>query len=129
MWQDEDFTKVVQHAGAVVALAEFDRGHRHQRSHVAPEALWRRVVEVIRDVGDGESRILKQASRADETGNRKILLWCRQLETKETTHQCTRQNVESFGETANRRDTRRREEQGFEETPAILGNARQVDRQ
>src|SRR6266699_2270743 len=110
MGQHEHFTKVMEHAGAVVPLAKLDGRHGHQRSHVATEALRRRVVEMIRDVRNGEPRVFKEASRANEAGRREILLWCRELCAKKATHQRAWQHVEATRKTANGGDAGRREE-------------------
>ena len=66
----------------------------HHHSHVTAEALRRRVVQVVRDVGDRESRVLEQARRANQAGHGEILLGRRQLCAKESTHQRARQHVE-----------------------------------
>jgi hypothetical protein len=59
MRQHELLAKVVQHSGAVVALAEFDGSHAHQGSDVPTEALRRRIVQVVRDVRNRKTRILE----------------------------------------------------------------------
>ena len=65
MRKHERMTEVLQHSFAVVLFAELQCGELHQRSDVAPEALWRRIIEVVRDVGDGKSGVLEEACRAN----------------------------------------------------------------
>ena len=59
---------MLDHSLAIVSLPELERGHAHERPHVPAEALRRRIVQVIRDVGDGEPGILEEPGGALASG-------------------------------------------------------------
>ena len=54
---------------------------------MAPEALWRRMIEVNRHVGDRQSRVLEQARRAHEAGHGEVSLGRWQSRAKEAADQ------------------------------------------
>src|SRR5215212_818881 len=96
----EDSAKVLEHPAAIVSLSELDRGHCHQGSHVPAEALWRRIVELIRDGGHRESGILEEPRRAHESRRGQILLGRGKLSAEEAAHQRTGQNFEPASKTS-----------------------------
>ena len=62
------------------------------------KALWRAVVEVVGDVGDGEPGIFEEAGRANEARHGEIALGGRNARSKESAHQRARGNVEVTSE-------------------------------
>jgi len=118
--QHQGFAKMMEHAGAIVALAKLDGGHVHQRSHVPTKALRRRIVEMVRHVRDGEARIFEQARGSNEASRREILLGRGELRPEESAHERAWEDIEAPRETPDSRDTRRRDEQHLEEAPAIV---------
>src|SRR5688572_5835216 len=77
VWQHEPLAEVMEHPFAVVAPTELERSRAHERSYVSAKALWRGVVEVIRDVGDREARILEQPGCTNEPRDCQVSFWRR----------------------------------------------------
>jgi hypothetical protein len=94
---------------------------------MSPEALWRAVIEVVGDVCNGETGILKEAGGADEPRHCKVSFrrWC--SSSKEPAHQRARRDVQKVGELANISYSRRTGEDRLEKLPAVSSSSREVD--
>jgi hypothetical protein len=59
VWQNEIFTKALQHPFTIVLLPKFDCSKSNQASDVPTKTLRRRIIEAIRDIRDRKSGILE----------------------------------------------------------------------
>ena len=82
---------------------------------------------MIRDVGDGEARILEQPRGTHEASDGQVTFRRGQTSTKESAHEGAWQHGEILRQRTNGRDLRRCREEGLEESPAISRSAAQVD--
>src|SRR5438270_5797771 len=96
---------------------------------MSPETLRRRVVEMVRDVGDRKARVLEKPGRPDEPCRGEVPFWRRQAGTIESAHERTRQDFGLPAESANGREARRRGEQRLEKAPACGIDPGQIERQ
>src|SRR5690242_14736017 len=110
----------MEHALTIVALAEFHRGQPEEGSNVTPEALRRRVIEVIRDVRHRQPRVLEDPRGMGEARHRQVAFWRRQTGAKEAAHERAWYHVQLCSERTHAGSAWRRAEQGFEEPPAVL---------
>jgi hypothetical protein len=62
---------------------------------------------MIRDIGDRESAVLKEARSTNEPSHGQVPLWSRDLCPKEATHHGARQHIQLMGELLHRHDARR----------------------
>ncbi len=85
-----------------------------------PEALGRRVFELVRRPGNAQSGIFQQAGRAYEPCPREILLRRWKARTKEPAHQRAGQDIQRTRQGAHRGDRPATVEQRFEEPPAVV---------
>lgn len=129
MWEDERMPEVLEHPLAIELFAELHSGQLHQRANVPPEALRRRIVEMIGDVCDGEPGILEQARRANQSSHGEVLLWRRNACAKEPAHEGARQDIQMLGQRSHGGDLGRTQEKDFKKTPTVARNGREVDRQ
>ena len=94
---DQIQAKAPEHGGTIIATAKFTGGDVQESAHMSTEALWGAVVEVIRDVRNGEARIFKEPSSPDEPCHCEIALGRRHPSPKEAAHQRTGGDIEKFG--------------------------------
>src|SRR5688572_1176124 len=93
---------------------------------MTPEALWRRVVQVVGYTRDRKTRILEKFRGSDQPRQRQITLRWRQMCSKEPAHQRARQNTQLPRQLADCMNPWRVTEEKLKESPAIWWSPRQI---
>src|SRR6478609_7164659 len=98
---DQIRAETIEHGRTVIATPKFAGCDVQERAHMSAKALWRTVVEMVRDVRDGEARVFKEPSSPDESCHSEITFRCWRPRSKEAAHQRTWSDVQKLGELAN----------------------------
>src|SRR6266550_351840 len=129
MGKHELFTEPIEHSHSVIAVPQLDSRHVQNGSNVATKALRRRVLQMIRDVGDAETAILEEVRSPYQARHRQVTLRGWQFGSEEAAHQCARQNSQALREPANGTDGGWAEKQHLKESPAVRRRAVEILRQ
>ena len=84
---DQLRTEAREHTGAIIPCPKFAGGDIEECTDVTSKALWRAIIEMIGDVGDGKAGILEQPRSSYEARHSEIPLGSRHPCSKESAHE------------------------------------------
>jgi hypothetical protein len=122
----EIFSESLEHSLTIVLLPKLDRRHLNEAAHMPAEALRRRIVKPIGNVGDGEPGILEELRGSDQACHGQVALWRRQFRSKEAAHEGAGNHAQVTRERPHGPYAARKPEEDLEESPAVWMHPRQV---